>query len=253
MNGITALALKEFRSLFLSPLAWVVLAVMQFLLARGFLERIGQFQETASFRGGQSDVPGVTDSIAAFVLGDATLFLLILPLMTMRAIADERRNGTLPLLLSSPLSSTGLVLGKFAGLTLFNAVLCLMVFLMPLSLAAAAPLDWGKLAAGLLGLFLLLQAVAASGLFFSALTASPTLAAVGGYGLLLFLLLVQAVGGTGTGEHWRALLNELALMEHFVPFLKGLVRSRDVVYFLLFSGLFLALSVRRIEAGRLGA
>jgi len=245
-----AIALKDLRSLFLSPLAWVVLAVMQFILARGFIVRVGEFINTAPFRAARENAWGVTDAVVVFTMGDASLFLLILPLMTMRLISDERRNRTLPLLKSAPLTMTQIVFGKFLGISLFNLLITLLVALMPLSLLTGATIDLGKLATGILGLFLMLEAVAAAGLYFSTLTESPTLAAVGTYGLLLFLLLIEAAGAAD--NEWQVLLDYLSLSEHFIPFLKGIISSRDLGYYGLFIATFLILAVRHLDAERLG-
>src|SRR5690606_20858052 len=127
--------------------------------------------------------PGVTDIVAVPVLATATsLLLLIVPLLTMRVFAEERRSGTLMLLRSSPVSAAQIVLGKYLGLVAMLAVLVAMVVLMPVSLALGTTLDWGKLAAATLGLMLMVSAFAAAGLFLSSLTRQPMLAAVAAFG-----------------------------------------------------------------------
>ncbi len=185
---IALIASREFRSLFLSPLAWTVLAVVQFILAYAFLRQLDQFRVWQPQLLGVDGAPGVTDIVAIPVLATAaSLLLLIVPLLTMRVFAEERRSGTLMLLRSSPVSATEIVLGKYLGLLAMLGVLVAMVVLMPVSLALGTTLDWGKLAAATLGLMLMVSAFAAAGLYLSTLTRQPLVAAVATFGLLLLL------------------------------------------------------------------
>ena len=132
---IRTLALRELRSLFLSPLAWAILAVVLFLLAWLFLAQVEYFQMVQPRLVSIPNAPGITAIVVAPMLGDAAIILmLVTPLLTMRLIADERRNHTLPLLLSSPVSMTEIVLGKYLGLLLFFLILLALIALMPLSL-----------------------------------------------------------------------------------------------------------------------
>ena len=166
----------------------------------------------------------------------------------MRLVTEERRNKTLPLLFSAPLSMTEIVLCKFLGLYSFLLIQLLLIVLMPLSLLAGGGLDFGLLAAGMLGLALLFGGFAAVGLFMSTLTQHQTIAAVGTFGILLiFWLLDWARTGAGGG-----VLPYLSLLNHTEPFLKGVFDTRDVAYHLLFIATFLTLSVRRLDMDRLG-
>lgn len=234
---IALIAWREFRSLFLSPLAWAVLAVVQFILAFVFLAQLEQFQLVQPQLLGADGAPGVTDIVAIPVLATATsLLLLIVPLLTMRVFAEERRSGTLMLLRSSPVSASQIVLGKYLGLVAMLAVLVAMVVLMPVSLSLGTTLDWGKLAAATLGLMLMVSAFAAAGLFLSTLTRQPMVAAVATFGLLLLLWISTDV------------VSYLSLIRHYQPLLRGVVDSADVVYYLLFIALFIGLAIRRLDA-----
>lgn len=246
---IFTIARHELRRLFLSPLAWVILAVVEFILAWIFLQHIESFLTIQSQLLGVSGEYGVTEVVATPLFGNtAIVLLLVVPLISMRLVTEERRNKTLPLLFSAPLSMTEIVLGKYLGLYAFLLIQLLLIALMPLSLLAGGGLDFGLLASSLLGLALLLGGFAAVGLFMSTLTQHQTVAAVSTFGVLLFFWLLDwARAGAGGGA-----LPYLSLLNHTEPFLKGLFDTRDVVYHLLFSATFLALSVRRLDMDRLG-
>jgi len=246
---IFTIARHELRRLFLSPLAWIILAVVEFILAWMFLQHVESFLAIQSQLLGMSGEYGVTEVVSTPLFGNAAIvLLLVVPLISMRLVTEERRNKTLPLLFSAPLSMTEIVLGKHLGLYTFLLIQLLLITLMPLSLLAGGGLDFGLLASGLLGLALLLGGFAAVGLFMSTLTQHQTVAAVSTFGMLLFFWLLDwARIGTGGGT-----LPYLSLLNHTEPFLKGLFDTRDVVYHLLFITTFLALSVRRLDMDRLG-
>ena len=247
---IITIALREFRNLFLSPLAWVVLAVCQAILAWMMFVQIDLFFALQDQLATMPNAPGVTDLVVAPLLEIASIMLLMItPLMTMRLLSEEKRNGTLSLLLSAPLSATEIVLGKYLGLVLFMLVFVGMIALMPLSLSLGTTLDLGKLAAGLLGLLLLLSAFAAAGLFLSSLTTSPVVAAVSSFGLLLLLWIIDSNAGGDALQD--SVMSYLSLLQHFSPLLRGIVDSRDLAYFALFICGFLALSIRQLDAQRL--
>ena len=244
---ILTIALRELRSMFLSPLAWTVLAVSQLILCWIFFTQIDAFFSIQEELSTMPNAPGVTDLIAAPVLEIASIILLMIsPLLTMRLISEERRNGTLTLLFSSPISIIEIVLGKFLGIALFYLILVSMISLMPLSLLMGTELDLGKLAAGLLGLLLLLWAFAAAGLFFSSLTANPVVAAVSTFGLLLMLWMIER-----SSDGSENIFNYLSLTNHVTPFLRGMINSVDLTYFALFIITFLLLTIRQMDTERL--
>jgi len=247
---IFTIAARELKSLFLSPLAWAILAVVQLILAYIFLVSVDQFLEVQPRLVGMADAPGVTDIIAAPLFGTAAVVLLLVaPLLTMRLVSEEHRNRTLSLLLSAPVSMTEIILGKYLGILLFLLVMLGMLALMPLSLLVGGSLDFGKLGAGLLGLGLLLAAFAAAGLFMSTLTTQPTVAAISTFGLLLLLWIIDWT--SGARAEVSGILSYMSLTRHYEPMLKGMINSVDIAYYLLFIITFLVLSVRRLDAERL--
>jgi ABC-2 type transport system permease protein len=241
---------RELRSLFLSPLAWSILAVVQFIMAYLFLVQIEYFVQLQPRLTGIEGAPGVTDLVATPVFGNAAVVLLLVaPMLTMRLVSEERRSGTLSLLLSAPVSMTEIVVGKYLGILAFMLILLALITAMPLSLVAGGTLDFGKLAAGVVGLGLLLAAFSAAGLFMSTLTAQPTVAAISTFGLLLLLWILDWAGKAGTDA--SELFAYLSLLRHYQSLLKGVFNSADMAYYVLIITAFLGLSIRRLDAERL--
>lgn len=246
MSTVLTIAHTEARRIFVSPLAWTVLAVMQGILGIVFLLLLIEYAQNPN---GRDPYSGLADYIGNGLFGFATLvLLLIMPLLTMRLFAEERKSGSLTLLLSAPVSLVEIVLGKFLGLSAFIAATIMLLAAMPLVLLAGTDLDLGRIAAGLLGLTLLMMAFAAAGLFVSTLTREPTIAAVGSFGLLLAFWMMQVMS-TRAGVIGD-ILGYLALVSHFENLRRGIFSSADVVYYLLFTGLFLWLAVLRLDAER---
>ncbi|MBI3899781.1 MAG: ABC transporter permease subunit [Gammaproteobacteria bacterium] len=247
---ILTIARREFKNLFLSPLAWVVLAVVQTILAIIYLLSIRDVIEKSDQLMALEGIPGVTEMIVPSLYANAAMILLLVtPLLTMRLIAEERRNRTLPLLFSSPISMTEVVLGKYLGVLLFLWLLLAMIALMPLSLIFGGPVDFGLLGAATLGLALTLASFAAIGLFMSTLTQHPIVAAIGAFGLSLFFWIVD---WSGQGDIHASVPAYLSLFNHYLTFLKGIFDSTAAVYYALLVVTFLTLSIRRLDADRLG-
>ena len=247
---IFTIAGRELRSLFLSPLAWAILGVVQFIYAYLFLSQVETFMALQSRLATLDGAPGVVDIVVAPLFANAAvLLLLITPLITMRVLSEERRNRTLSLLFSAPISMTEIIVGKYLGVLSFILILIGMLALMPLSLLVGTDLDLGKLAAGLLGLTLVVSAFTAIGIFMSSLTEQPTVAAITTFGLLLLLWIIDWAGSSGAPA--SGLLAYLSVLHHYESLLKGLFSSVDVIYYLLITVLFLGFSIRRLDADRL--
>lgn len=251
MSKLFIIAWTEFRRMFNSPVAWSILAVIQFILAFLFLFFIDTYTvHTAPAFAGREGAPGVTDSIVApLYLWSGIILLSVMPILTMRQLAEERMNHTFTLLRSASLSMTEVVLGKYFGMLMFVALMVGMITLMPLSLAMGTSLDWGKLFISALGLFLLLASFAAAGLFLSSLTQQPIIAAVSSFGFLLLLMLLFFSGRSQDGGSEVFLY--LSHFGHFLSFLEGVFSSGDLVYYLLFISAFLVLTIRKLDNERL--
>lgn len=242
---ILTIARRELAGLFYSPLAWVLLAAQQLLLAWVFLQVLERFSGLEAAQ----RAAGLTRELTLNLFGfAAALALFSVPLLTMRLFSDELRSGSFTLLAGAPVSLTQILFGKLLGLAGMLAALTALPLLLCLSLLPWSPLDGGLLLAATLGLGLAMLAFAAIGLFCSALTSQPAAAAAATYAILLLLSVVNRSGayaGTATPA-----LGWPAWNEHFLPFLLGLVRTSDLAYFLILSGLFLALTRHRLERRR---
>lgn len=239
---IFTIAYRELRNLFLSPLAWVILGVIQAVFGMTFYPDVVSFMR-------QPHPAGLTAAVVSPLFGwVAILLLFVMPLLTMRLISEERRNATLSLLLSAPLTMTELVLGKFFGIVFYLLTMIFMLTLMPMSLLLGGTLDFGLLFMSALGLILLLASFASIGLFMSTLTQSPTLAAISTFGALFVLWILQLAAEMMD----NGVLAYLSIVSHYLSFLEGVFNTADVIYYILLIGLFLILSVRRLEGDRLG-
>jgi ABC-2 type transport system permease protein len=245
---ILTIAGKELRSLFLSPLAWAILAVVQGLCAWFFLLYLDLYLQLAPRLSGTPDGPGFTSIVVAPLFSSAAIvMLLVIPLLSMRLVSEERRGQTLSLLLSAPVSMTEIILGKFLGIFAFVLIMLVLIAVMPLSLYAGGSLDLGLWAAGVFALLLLLASFCSVGLLVSTLTAQPAVAAIGSFGLLLMLWILDLASGSTGGEA----LTYLSMLSHYQKLLQGMFSSTDVVYYLLLTLACLVLSVRRLDADRL--
>lgn len=245
---ITTIAAKELRTLFYSPLAWALLCAVQLIVAFIFLQDLSNYIDQQADLNPESRPEGASLAVMAKMYASTGfIMILVVPLMTMRLLAEERRQNTLSLLLSSPVSSFDIILGKFLGIMCFFAIMHCMLTLMPLSLFLGGEIDPGVLLTDILALFLLLGSFTAIGLYFSSLTAEPAIAATTTLGTLLFLWILNVVVASTDGFSW---LGYLSSQNHYAVLLQGVFSSMDVIYFLLLIFLFLSLSVRRLNYER---
>jgi ABC-2 type transport system permease protein len=246
LSAAALIARHEWRRLAVQPFAWTLAAIVVALVAWQYLLSLETFLALAPKIGGLREAPGVTDLVAIPLLRSfSNLLMLVVPLVTMRPIAGERRSGSLALLLAGGVGNARIVVGKFFGAFGFVVLLILVVAAMPLALGVGTALDYGRLAAAVLGLVLFASALTAIGVLASAWTPQPALAAAAAFAITSLLAIVDAgarlKGIDNTG------INYLALPTHVEPFFRGLVASVDIVYFLLITVVALALAARRLD------
>lgn len=247
MKAVFALAAKELHALFVAPLGWVALALLQIIFAWIFLARLNVFMQVQPQLGQLPAALGATEIIVMPLFAAcAGVMLMTVPLLTMRSIADERRQQTMAFLLSSPISMTAIVVGKFIGLLAFLLIAVALVTAMSLTLFAGGTIDVGLLLANLVGLVLLCASFAAAGIYVSCLSAQPVVAAIGALALLVGLALIDfSVTDPDSPLHM------FSLLKHFGAFNKGIVDTADLAFCLLFVALFLVLAIRRLHGERL--
>ncbi len=234
MRNVAAVTLRELRSYFVSPLAYVVMAL--FLLLAGYL-----------FFGGvnvtrEATLRGLTQNVSV-------LFLFIIPAISMRLLAEELRTGTIELLMTNPVQEWEVVLGKFlASLALVLLMLALTLVYVVFLFAWGNP-DRGPILTGYLGVVLQGAAFLALGLWASSLTQNQIVAALLTFALLLVFwlsdVLGQFLGGTA-----GTIVSYLSIVNHFNDFLRGVVNTKDVVYYLTLVAAGLGLSTLTLQARR---
>ena len=240
------IAVNELRRLFLTPLAWLVLALLQFLLAMFFFVILSQYLGSPQVFAGR----GITDIVVVGMFQIAgILLLLVTPFITMRLFSEEQRAGTIKLLLSSPISVTELVLGKYLGVLMLMLIALGLITLMPLSLMYGTGLDTGQLASIFLATFLLMSTLSAVGLFVSTLTKQPSIAAISTFGVVFVLWIIHIGGNTGSGK-FASVVSYLSMLRHYNNLLEGIFSSVDMFYYLILTTVFILLSIWRLDAER---
>ena len=244
---------KELRLYFTSPVAYVLLTI--FLLIAGyFFYNIFGFFTRASMQTAMNPGMGrdlnVTDSVLRPLFSNmSVILLLLLPLVTMRLFAEERRAGTIELLLTYPVRDGAVLVSKYlAALTLYGIMLA-GTLAYPAILLYFTRVEWGPLATGYLGLLLMGAMLVGIGIFASSLTENQVVAALIAFGISLMFWIVNwsaefAGGPLGT------VLTHLSILEHNDTFSKGVLDTKDVIYFVDFTALFLFFTLRSLEARR---
>ncbi len=245
---IAVIARREATSLFRTPFAWVLLAVVQFVLGYQFLAQIEFYTAFATQLRKMPEAPGVTEIVVTPLFGLAALVLLfVVPVVTMASISGERRGGTLALLYSAPVTAWQIVAGKFLGICALLGVIWVLLALMPWTLAWGAAIDPGLYASGLAALALLMCAYAAIGLMFSAFVVQPAAAAALSFGACAGLWLVDWAARLGQDG---GVLTSVSSQHHFQRLAGGLVDTRDCAYFLILTLTALAVTAWRLDGER---
>lgn len=239
---------KELKSLFSSPMGWVILALLQFVFGTFFLIGVDQYFQTMSGAMRPEQRVGITAFVGQNVFGIASFVMLFaVPLLSMRLISEERRQQTLTFLFSAPLSLTEIVIGKFLGLVSFLSIIIIFMAAMISSMNLWTEVDFGYILSNVLGLWLLVASFSALGIYVSSLTQQPVVAGIITFvALFALLILDHFLAGDPTST-----MAYLSLMRHFEPFSRGLMDTSDLAYFLLFIITFLTLTIRRLDADRL--
>ncbi len=249
MNGTVVIAQKELKQLFGSPIAYVALAMFFVITGFLFFSLVGVYAvQVLQLQGTPPPDFNPTRLIFTPLYQDTSFILILLiPVLTMRLVAEEDRTHTMELLATSPVTSSAIILGKYlAAAVLFLVLLALSAY-MPLSLAMIGRLDWGLLASSYIGLVLLGGAFLSIGLFASTLNENQIVSAAIGFALLLlFWVLGFAQQASGSGV--QQVLTALSFSTHFTNLTGGVIDTKDVVFFLSLAAFFLFLGTLALES-----
>jgi len=250
MSPTLLIARKDLRSYFISPVAYIIVAIFLLLVGWMFINIFSYFVMSAGqfsqFNMGQK--PNLSESVLRPLFGNMNVVLLfVAPFITMRLLAEERRDHTIELLTTAPIRGWQIVAGKFLAGAGLLAAMILATLVYPLVLELVGHPDWGVVFASYLGLILLSCTYVAIGLFWSSRTENQVVAAVLTFGTLLFFWLISWAAHRA-GPVWGDVLTGLSLIGHYTNFGMGVIQSEDVVYYLSFSGFALFLTNLSVEA-----
>lgn len=234
MRNVFTIAGKEFKSYLASPMAYVVTGI--FLAATGFFF-------------GTSPSTYTQTSINGFLQAGVILILLFAPLLTMRLLAEERKLGTIELLLTAPVRDSQVILGKFLGSVYIMTVMLALTLYYPLLLMVFGDPDIGPIVTGYIGMLLIGYTALAIGIFASSLTSNQIVAAVVAIGILLALYFV-GFSSTFLPKALGDIIGYFSLSFYFPDFLRGIIDTRGIVYYLSITALFIFLAVRSLENSR---
>jgi len=245
MKNFLAIVQKELQTLFVSPIAYVVLAVFYGVSGYFFFIIMSWYVQQSSMRqyGGSAmpmDVP--TMVIESFLGVLSTIILFLLPMVTMAIFAEERKRGTIELLLTSPITHLQLIMGKFSAAMIFLAVMlipAILNILIIMTYSDPTP-SITPFLIGLLGVILLGGALLAIGIFISSLTENQIVAAAATFGVFIILWVIDASAGASTTA-WNETLRYLSVLNHYDDFTKGILDTQHLVFYtsFIFLGLFL--------------
>lgn len=234
MHNILTIAKKELRSYFTSSIAYVVFA-MFLVLAGYFFTVILLYTQEASLKG------------AAYNIVITLLFLI--PLITMKSFAEERKQGTLELLMTKPITDLEVALGKFCAAAFMYLIMLATTLVYVLILIKYGNPDMGPIYSAYIGLILVGFAFIALGVFASTLTENQIVAAVIGFAMILLLWVLSWASSQFTGNMGE-IISYLSLSGHYDNFVKGVIDLKDVVYYLSFIIFWLFVTVKSIEVRR---
>jgi ABC-2 type transport system permease protein len=254
MTAVRAIIAKELRAAFVSPIVYVVAAV--FLLVFGVLAYLAVLNAGAQ----AIRIMQLQGSAAQLNLNDlvfrptfystAIIMLLTVPILTMRLFAEERKLRTFELLMTSPIGINEIVVGKFLGVFLIFLGLIALTGLVPLILFVYSSFDWHPVFTGYLGIILLGALFLAAGVLASALTENQIVAAFIGFGFLILFWLLGAFGTILGDTPLGTVVSYLSFIEHFDRLVRGLIETKDLIYYVCGLVFLLFLAHRVIESQR---
>jgi len=252
MRNIWTIARKEMKSYFASPIAYLLLAMFAVIFGFFFWNAVGYFVSMSlqSQAMGRSFPMNVNEMIVRPLLMNVSVIgLFLIPMITMRLFAEEKRQGTVELLLTSPVRDWEIILGKWlAAMMLYGTLLCIAALNFAFLFAYGKP-DLKPVLAGFLGLLLQAGALLAIGTFISTLTKNQIIAGGATFGACLLLWVFEWVAGYETAA-WAKVMSYMSVVNHLDPFAKGVIDSKDAIYYITLAFLGLFLTARSLESLR---
>jgi len=252
MRNVWIILRKEVRSYFVSPVAYILLAIFAVIFGFFFWNILGFFV----FRGmeiqmrGQGFPMNVNEEVIRPLLSNVSVIgLFLIPIITMRLFAEEKRTGTIELLATSPVSDVEVILGKWLAAVVMYASMLLLTALNFLFVFRYGHPDWKPLVIGYLGLLLQAGALLAIGTFISTLTKNQIIAGAATFGVCLLLWVLEWVSSYETAT-WARVLSYMSVITHFESFAKGLLDSKDAFFFITLIFFALFLTARSLESLR---
>lgn len=240
VRGIWLICKKELSDLFLSPLIYVLAALFSFILGWLFFNYLMASKVATS----QTLTPAVVEPI----FGNMNLiFVFLVPLMTMNAFSQEKKNGTLDLLFRSKLSDVQIIVGKFLSQMILSLFLLSFTFIFVVVLKTAEFKDWSIIWTSYLGLMFSIACYVSVGLFTSTLTENGIVASLLSFCILISSMILVLSTNALDNEFVTELIQFMTVPFHYYAFSKGILRSYSFIFFLSFTGFFLFLTMRSLE------
>jgi ABC-2 type transport system permease protein len=252
LSNVKAIAVKELRSYFVSPVAWVLMGIFAFIFGYFYVNYVDYFARMstqAGFGGAPPDANINMALIRPLLSNASVLILFLLPMVTMRTYAEEKRSGTIELLLTSPLRDTDIVFGKFLGAVGLYMALLGVTFVYMLALFWYGDPEWRPLISGYLGLLLLGSCFIAMGLFISSTTKNQMVAGAATFVFFLFFWIINWMAESA-GPTIGPLLSYLSITQHFDDFGKGVIDTKHLIFYLSFISFGLFLTLKSVETER---
>lgn len=250
MANVLALAQKELRSYFASPIGYVIVGLFALLFGYFFYAYLSFFvrsSEQMMMGGGAVNVN--QQMIRGVLLNSAVIILFIMPMITMRTYSEEKRSGTIELLLTSPITDLQIILGKFLGAMGLYAVMLAVTMLYMVILFFLGNPEWKPIVAGYLGLLLMGGCFVSVGLLISSLTKNQIVAGVVTFAVFLMLWVINWIG-ENSGPTTREIVNYLSITNHFDDFARGIIDTKHVIYYLSFITFGLFLTAKSVDSER---
>ena len=252
MNNILAIIQREMNSYFRSPIAYGLMAFFGLITGWFFYVAVAFFMQASmrsAMQGGGGPMSVNEYVIRPMLMNVSVIGLFIIPMITMRLFAEEKRSGTIELLLTSPITDVQIILAKWiSALLMYCAVLALPVINIMVLFAFGKP-DWKPMMIGILGLVLQGGALLAIGTFISNTTKNQIVAGVSTFAICLLLWVLDWVSSFESAA-WAKVVSYMSVVAHFEPFSKGVLDTKDAIFYvsLIFLGLFL--TARSMESLR---